>query len=103
MNKLPECDRCTLLRNQVCQLYPEGPGGGDCMDFRPQFPEEYGSYLGQVITDLPKYSQEELGRRLAQHPVFTGRCPQCGKGIAQTEPPQIHWDCRACGWVDDSL
>jgi hypothetical protein len=40
---------------------------------------------------------------LDTHPLFTGRCPRCEMTYPQYETPPIHWDCSACGWIDDSV
>jgi hypothetical protein len=91
---LSKCDRCRFHARSpylVCAVHPEGPESDRCLDHRPQHPEEYGSYLGEVITDVPRLNQFELLGLLNRHPSFTGYCPQCGEAIAQTKPPRIHW------------
>jgi hypothetical protein len=40
---------------------------------------------------------------LDAHPLFTGRCPQCERPFPQYETPPVHWNCSACGWMDDSV
>lgn len=102
MKHLPECDTCTLYTQYGCRLYPSGPAGDTCLDVRPELPEDYGSYLSQIVTEVPRLSQFELMTLLDRHPLFTGYCPQCGEPIAQAEPPRVHWDCE-CGWIDDSV
>lgn len=103
MKKLPECDTCTLYTQYGCRLHPSGPGRDRCLDHRPQHPEEYGSYLGEVITDVPRLNQFELLGLLDRHPLFTGYCPQCGEAIAQTDCAGGQWSCDLCGWMDDSV
>lgn len=37
MRKLPECDQCLFCANApqlVCAVYPDGPSGNTCLDFR---------------------------------------------------------------------
>lgn len=39
---------------------------------------------------------------LETHPIFTGRCPDCGYEFDADELP-VHFDCPECGWIDDSI
>jgi predicted RNA-binding Zn-ribbon protein involved in translation (DUF1610 family) len=36
------------------------------------------------------------------HPMFTGKCPQCGALFDRDHTARVHWDCE-CGWMDDSV
>jgi hypothetical protein len=40
---------------------------------------------------------------LDTHPLFTGRCPRCEMTYPQYETPPVHWDCSACGWIEDPV
>ena len=116
MPKLPECDRCLLYaRNPhlVCAVHLSGVEGDRCMDFRLDLtvePEELwnpvGSsyYNGELIVQPAQiWSQLQQLELLDWHPLFTGRCPECERAIVQVVPHQVHWDCAACGWMDDSI
>ena len=50
---------------------------------------------------LLRLTPEQRLEILETHPLFTGKCPQCGHEFA--DYPLIHWDCPACGWIDDSV
>ncbi len=67
-------------------------------------PEGASYYNGELIlTPEQRWSQEEQVDLLDWHPMFTGRCPECERPIAQTDPPRVHWDCSECGWKDDTV
>jgi rubrerythrin len=67
-------------------------------------PEGYSWYGGELISNKrsPLTPEEQL-EILDTHPFFTGVCPQCGYQFAKNNPPKVHWDCPACGWMDDSV
>jgi hypothetical protein len=83
------------------------------IDFRPDpnfseeepwTPEGYTYYNGELIPNRPpRYSPEEQLEILDNHPFFTGVCPECGYEFDKTNPPEVHWDCPHCGWIDDSV
>jgi predicted RNA-binding Zn-ribbon protein involved in translation (DUF1610 family) len=37
------------------------------------------------------------------HPLFTGKCPECGYVFNRDYTAIIHFDCPECGWMDDSV
>ncbi len=117
MRRLPECDRCLFnTRNPLlpCTVHPVIPDNIEsCIDFRldPQVPpleqwEPAGAayYDGELVLAPAqcRTNQEQLDL-LDWHPLFTGRCPECEQIILAADPPQVHWDCPECGWVDDTL
>ena len=66
-------------------------------------PEEASYYAGELIIDaVQRFTRAQKLEMLDQHPLVTGRCPECEGRISAMEP-QIHWDCQRCGWKDDSL
>lgn len=65
-------------------------------------PEGASYYGGKLILDsLQRLTMEQQMELLDNHPLFTGRCPNCEMPIASEG--QVHWDCEYCGWVDDSV
>lgn len=97
----------------VCGVNPTGVEGKFCPDFEPDpdvAPIEprkalgggyyNGDWIPQPTSTLTIERQYAL---LDSHPLFTGRCPECETPIRQTDPPTIYWDCRHCGWKDDSI
>ncbi|MGB5771986.1 MAG: hypothetical protein WBM32_19280 [Crocosphaera sp.] len=61
-------------------------------------------YDGELVVTKPSpYTQEELLELIDYHPIFTGVCPQCKHEFDKNNPPEIHWDCSSCGWIDDSV
>lgn len=122
MNKSPECDRCLSYAHSsylVCAIHPTGPDLDSCPDFQVdevQEPEELWSpagytYVNDQLLKLPVIYEQDFQPRLTRaqqyevfmnHPIFTGMCPQCRTSY----PPnaeRVHWDCDACGWMDDSV
>ena len=62
------------------------------------------SYGNEEIAPLiDRLSLEQKLELLDWHPIFTGRCPNCEMPIRLQSPPQVHWDCEACAWKDDSI
>ena len=92
----------------ICFPHPSGPNGDICLDFRPDpeyleglqrhgsdepfsnpcglhpneelwEPEGASYYAGELIVQpRQRWTREEQLQRLDTHPMFTGRCPQCG-------------------------
>lgn len=127
MSERTTCDRCLYYAHSpymVCAVHPKGPKNNPCDDFREAskteeqgesdplgwFSDDWqpalppGRYLGEVI-EQPVTHQTLVERleMLNWHPLFTGRCPNCEMPIQATQPPRVHWDCAACGWVDDTV
>jgi predicted RNA-binding Zn-ribbon protein involved in translation (DUF1610 family) len=112
MPKTEECDRCQMFSGScdpehlVCGIHPSGPEQSPCLDFA-EVTEQWeplgaGYYDGELVLQPEHYlSTEERLEILNTHPLFTGVCPECG---AEIEPQQrMHYDCEACGWLDDSV
>jgi len=116
MPKISECDRCLLYAHNphlVCAVHPAGPNADTCPDFRENpdaepdelwEPEGASYYNGELILQpRQRWTPEQQLELLDTHPLFTGRCPRCEMTYPQYETPLVHWDCSACGWVDDSV
>ena len=116
MSKIPECDRC--LNNArspylVCADHPTGSEDNFCPDFTPDpnaerlelWESEGASYYNGELILQPKqrWTPEEQLERLDYHPMFTGRCPNCEMPFDMKNTPPVHWDCKQCGWMDDSV
>ncbi len=56
-----------------------------------------------MVTKPSLLTKEELLELIDYHPIFTEVCPQCQYKFDKKNPPQIHWDCPNCGWIDDSV
>nr|WP_290222520.1 hypothetical protein [Trichocoleus desertorum] len=112
--KLPECDRCIFYAHTlflVCTTHPEGVSSNSCLDFQrdpvaeaERWEPEGASYYNAelIITPQQRWSCLEKLALFDTHPLFTGRCPQCETSIAP-ETLRVHWDCKYCGWTDDSV
>lgn len=115
MQKLPECDRCRLNARTpylLCTLHPAGIEAEECVEFDPDpnipiaepwLPVGMAWYDGHLVCS-PLEQRWTAAQKLALldwHPLFTGKCPNCGHAIAW-EPGRVHWDCE-CGWKDDSV
>ncbi len=107
-----ECQRCQLFsgclgdEDPVCGIHPLGPVEIPCLDFAEiteQCQPLGAAYYGDELVIQPEHylSTEERLEILDTHPLFTGKCPNCGEAIAQT--PVVHWDCPGCKWLDDSV
>jgi len=123
MAKLDCCNRCQFYSRSsllVCALHTDGVEGDSCSDFEldltipdkeamawygEQWQPEGASYYGGelILEPVQRVTMEQRLELLDNHPLFTGRCPNCEMAIRQTEPTRIHWDCRHCGWLDDSV
>jgi predicted RNA-binding Zn-ribbon protein involved in translation (DUF1610 family) len=62
------------------------------------------TYLGEEIKQPPqRWTREQKLELLDTHPMFTGKCPQCGYTFDRDYTSRIHFDCPDCGWMDDSV
>ena len=60
-------------------------------------------YNGELILQPhQRWTPEEQLELLDWHPMFTGRCPQCGAEFDRDYAARVHWDCK-CGWMDDTV
>jgi len=68
-------------------------------------PEGVSYYNGELILQSqPRWTQEEQLELLDMHPLFTGKCPQCGYQFERDYTACcVHWDCPKCGWMDDTV
>lgn len=95
----------------LCALHPETPPQDYCPDYAYD-PSRHPTVLPDPWEPFgASFECDEGGigsgdrfiraqRLLDWHPLFTGRCPDCG---AQMEDPGLpHWDCKHCGWCDES-
>jgi hypothetical protein len=107
-----ECHHCQIFSGSldpehlVCGIHPSGPSESPCPDFA-QVTEDCmplgAAYYGDDLVLQPEHylTTAERLEILDTHPFFTGVCPSCG---AKAEPQQrVHYECVACGWVDDSV
>jgi hypothetical protein len=114
MPRAIECERCQLFSGYcgaeylVCGIHPGGPTVRPCPDYAPVVEERVpvgAEYYGEeLVKDWPGYmSSADRLHLIETHPLFTGRCPQCGT-IFQETPP-VHWDCPdpKCHWMDDTI
>ena len=106
MAKIPDCDRCRFYAHSaylVCSAHPNGPEDNNCADFEAlevRQPLGGGYYAGDWIPQpFPRLQPEEQQALLDEHPLFTGRCPNCEMPVREKEPPRVHWDCEHCGWI----
>ncbi|MEH2321906.1 MAG: hypothetical protein V7K24_33500 [Nostoc sp.] len=88
---LRERHRCLLYAHNphiVCAVHPDGVDGNSCLDFRldPNAeslelwePEGATYYNGELILQpQQRRTQQQQLELLDTHPMFTGKCPQCG-------------------------
>jgi len=116
-NWLAQCDRClnnTHNPHLRCAVHLLGVAEGveQCPDFEadPQAspgewwePEGASLYAGEVvISPVQRWTRAQKLELMLWHPVFTGLCPQCRCEYA-LDAERVHWDCPACGWVDDAV
>ena len=110
MTKLPECHRCQFYAHSpylVCAVHPSGADSDRCLDFRPSSPLErevweVRSTLVYEQDHQPRLTRGEQWEILDTHPLFTNLCPSCGASF-KPDISRVHWDCEACGWLDDSV
>jgi hypothetical protein len=116
MPKIPECDRCLLYAHNphiICVVHPTGVDGNSCLDFRENpnaqveelwQPEGASYYNGEIILQPQQHrTQQQQLELLDTHPLFTGKCPQCGYEFDRDWSARVHWDCSECDWMDDSV
>ncbi|MCG6137157.1 MAG: hypothetical protein MET45_21405 [Nostoc sp. LLA-1] len=116
--KIPQCDRCLLNPHSpyiVCAVHPTGPNGDSCLDFREDpnaqveelwQPEGASYYNGELILQpQQRWTPEQQLEFLDWHPLFTGKCPQCGFTFERDYTAGVHWDCpnSECDWMDDTV
>jgi hypothetical protein len=81
----------------------EGKSFVDFLELQQQ-PEAPSYYNGQMIVQpRQRWKQEEQLQLLAVHPLFSGRCPECGARIERNYSARVHFDCTECGWMDGSV
>ncbi len=62
------------------------------------------TYNGEEIIQPPqRWSREQQLELLDTHPMFTGKCPQCGYIFERDYSARVHYDCPDCGWIDDNV
>jgi hypothetical protein len=67
-------------------------------------PEGASYYNGELILQPRQgWTLEQQLELLDTHPLFTGQCPRWEMTDPKYETPPVHWDCSACGWMDDSV
>ncbi len=68
-------------------------------------PEGASYYNGELILQpQQRWTQEEQLELLDTHPLFTGKCPQCGYQFERDYTACcVHWNCPECGWLDDPV
>ncbi len=127
MKKIPECDRCLFKAHSphtVCAVHPFGVKDNSCLDFREDpnleaeelWEPEGARYIdSDLVLERSYYNGEEIPppqQRLTieeqweilnTHPLFTGHCPSCGYQFPPHVPELIHFDCPACGWIDEEV
>ncbi|MHC5939004.1 hypothetical protein [Nostoc sp.] len=123
--KIPQCvgvarrrHRCLFYAHNpylVCAVHLDGVNGNSCLDFREDpnadpvelwEPEGASYYNGELILQPQhRLTQQQQLELLDTHPMFTGRCPQCGYEFDRDWSARVHWDCpnSECGWMDDSV
>lgn len=61
------------------------------------------TYNGEeIIQPRQLWTQQQQLELVDTHPLFTGRCPECGAEFDRDYTSRVHWDC-SCGWMDDSV
>lgn len=61
-------------------------------------PEGASYYAGELLKQpRQRWTREEQLQLLDTHPMFTGRCPQCGSEYERDYRAVVHWDCPDCG------
>ena len=108
-----QCERCQFFAFSeylVCAVHPQGPILGEiCLDFEPWpegkvlwAPVGTGFYEIEPSPEqgrLPRRTLLEKLEKIEAHPIFSGRCPECGKTLGYE--PRYLWNCDYCGWEDD--
>ncbi|BDI20597.1 hypothetical protein ANSO36C_63990 (plasmid) [Nostoc cf. commune SO-36] len=63
----------------------------------------YNYYNGELILQpQQRWTRQQKLELLDWHPMFTGKCPQCGASFDRDYTSRVHWDCE-CGFLDDSI
>jgi len=57
----------------------------------------------EIVQPRQRWTKEEQLELLDTHPLFTGKCPQCGYQFERDYTARVHWDCPECGWIDDAV
>lgn len=104
-----QCDRFSGYLTEgflVCAIHPSGPVQNPCPDSAEVIEdwEAVGAFYkdNELLKDWAGYlTSSERIEVLESHPIFTGICPECGASFRDCRP--IHYDCRECGWMDDSI
>ncbi|MBX9253565.1 hypothetical protein H1Q63_06260 [Desmonostoc muscorum CCALA 125] len=104
--KIPHCDRCQFYSHDphiICAVHPAGVNGNTCIDFREDpnaepvelwEPQGATYYNGELIVQpRQRWTPEEQLELLDTHPMFTGKCPQCGYEFDRDYTSRVHWDC----------
>ncbi|WP_225225970.1 hypothetical protein [Komarekiella delphini-convector] len=72
-----------------------------------QWEPEGASYYNRELIVQPqqRWTREEQLELIDWHPMFTGKCPQCGYEFDRDWSARVHWDCpnSECGWMDDTV
>ncbi len=67
-------------------------------------PEGASYYNGELILQSrQRWTREQQLEILDTHPIFTGKCPECGYEFQRDYTARVHWDCPQCGWLDDTV
>jgi hypothetical protein len=124
VRQLPECTSCRFYCGNpylFCAVVPDGPEGETCPYFAPdldtQETELWEPQGARYINDEPSYERITYGVKQApqrltteqqlylldNHPLFTGKCSECGHIFNRDYTVLIHFDCPECGWIDDSI
>jgi predicted RNA-binding Zn-ribbon protein involved in translation (DUF1610 family) len=62
------------------------------------------TYNGEeIIQPQQLWTQQQQLELLDMHPLFTGKCPECGYEFERDYTARVHYDCPDCGWMDDSV
>lgn len=124
VRQLPECTRCRFYCGNpylFCAVVPDGPDNDSCPYFaldpdakEPELWEPEGArYINnELVIERITYGVKQAPQHLTQeqqlhllntHPLFTGKCPECGYTFNRDYAAIIHYDCPECGWMDDSI
>jgi len=88
------CDRCRFYARSAflcCAPHPSGPPALPCPDF-----ESNDLWQPEDLSPYDAIFREWYG----QHPLFTGRCPDCRTPFPRNQLPPRRWRCRICGWSE---
>jgi len=82
------------LYNNPCDLEPQEEL------WEPKGASYYNGEL--ILQPQQRWTPEEQMELLDWHPMFTGKCPQCGTKFDRNHRARVHWNCP-CGWIDDTV